>query len=113
MWYWHDDSHRGAQKLTDDLWLTHQSDWPEGYNLATSMNFRFPKCVPTSLKSLIPNASDEAIAMMTDMLQWDPEKRPSAAQVHENSWRFNIVGEKKIGAATLAKVTVKCPGKFF
>lgn len=45
------------------------------------MNFRFPKCVPTSLKSLIPNASSDAVTLMKDMLQWDPEKRPSAAQV--------------------------------
>lgn len=66
----------------------HQSDWPEGYNLGASMNFRFPKCVPTSLRSLIPNASDEAIMLMKDMLQWDPEKRPSAAQVHLNPSKF-------------------------
>ena len=59
-----------------------QSDWPDGYNLASSMNFRFPKCVPTSLRSLVPNASDQAITLMKDMLRWDPEKRPSAAQVH-------------------------------
>ncbi|KAF0046582.1 hypothetical protein F2P81_000215 [Scophthalmus maximus] len=56
------------------------SDWPEGYNLGASMNFRFPKCIPTGLRSLVPNASEQAIALMKDMLQWDPEKRPSAAQ---------------------------------
>jgi len=48
------------------------------------MNFRFPKYVPTSLRSLIPNASDLAVTLMKDMLQWDPEKRPSAAQVRLN-----------------------------
>ncbi|KAM9349873.1 serine/threonine-protein kinase MAK-like [Symphorus nematophorus] len=67
-------------KICQVLGTLKKSDWPEGYNLATSMNFRFPKCVPTSLRSLIPNASNEAIALMKDMLQWDPEKRPSAAQ---------------------------------
>ncbi|GLD50802.1 serine/threonine-protein kinase MAK-like isoform X2 [Lates japonicus] len=67
-------------KICQVLGTLKKSDWPEGYNLAVSMNFRFPKCVPTSLRSLIPNASDEAIALMKDMLQWDPEKRPSAAQ---------------------------------
>uniref|UniRef100_A0A665XAY4 non-specific serine/threonine protein kinase n=1 Tax=Echeneis naucrates TaxID=173247 RepID=A0A665XAY4_ECHNA len=67
-------------KICQVLGTLKKSDWPEGYNLALSMNFRFPKCVPTSLQSLIPNASDEAIALMKDMLQWDPEKRPSAAQ---------------------------------
>lgn len=68
---------------------SYQMDWPEGYNLAASMNFRFPKFVPTSLQSLIPNASNEAIALMKNMLQWDPEKRPSAAQVHLNPSMFH------------------------
>ncbi|XP_041805517.1 serine/threonine-protein kinase MAK-like isoform X2 [Chelmon rostratus] len=67
-------------KICQVLGTLKQSDWPEGYNLATSMNFRFPKCFPTSLKSLIPSASSEAITLMKDMLQWDPEKRPSALQ---------------------------------
>ncbi|XP_062284248.1 serine/threonine-protein kinase MAK-like [Scomber scombrus] len=67
-------------KICQVLGTLKKMDWPEGYNLATSIHFRFPKCVPTSLRSLIPNASDEAITLMKDMLQWDPEKRPSAAQ---------------------------------
>ncbi|XP_062335461.1 serine/threonine-protein kinase MAK isoform X3 [Osmerus eperlanus] len=57
-----------------------KSDWPEGYQLASAMNFRFPQCVPTHLKTLIPNASPEAIALMRDLLQWDPKKRPTAVQ---------------------------------
>ncbi|XP_008277890.1 serine/threonine-protein kinase MAK-like [Stegastes partitus] len=67
-------------KICQVLGTLKKSDWPDGYNLATSMNFRFPKYTPTSLRSLIPNASNEAISLMKDMLQWDPEKRPSAAQ---------------------------------
>ncbi|XP_033505397.2 serine/threonine-protein kinase MAK-like [Epinephelus lanceolatus] len=67
-------------KICQVLGTLKKSAWPEGFNLATSMNFRFPKCVATSLRSLIPNASNEAITLMKDMLQWDPEKRPSAAQ---------------------------------
>lgn len=47
------------------------------------MNFRFPQCVPTHLKTLIPHASNEAIALMRDLLQWDPKKRPTAVQVHK------------------------------
>ncbi|KAL3988790.1 hypothetical protein ACER0C_013108 [Sarotherodon galilaeus] len=67
-------------KICQVLGTLKKLDWPEGFNLAASMNFRFPKCAPTSLRSLIPNASDDAITLMKDMLQWDPEKRPSAAQ---------------------------------
>ncbi|XP_074545700.1 serine/threonine-protein kinase MAK-like [Halichoeres trimaculatus] len=67
-------------KICQVLGTLKKSDWPEGYDLATALNFRFPKCVPTSLRSLIPNASNEAMVLMKDMLQWDPERRPSAAQ---------------------------------
>uniref|UniRef100_A0A8D3ALU7 non-specific serine/threonine protein kinase n=1 Tax=Scophthalmus maximus TaxID=52904 RepID=A0A8D3ALU7_SCOMX len=67
-------------KICQVLGTLKKSDWPEGYNLGASMNFRFPKCIPTGLRSLVPNASEQAIALMKDMLQWDPEKRPSAAQ---------------------------------
>ncbi|XP_036939654.1 serine/threonine-protein kinase MAK-like isoform X2 [Acanthopagrus latus] len=78
-------------KICQVLGTLKKADWPEGYNLATSMNFRFPKCVPTSLRSLIPNASNEAITLMKDMLQWDPEKRPSAAQALR--YRYFHVGQ--------------------
>ncbi|XP_061739742.1 serine/threonine-protein kinase MAK-like [Nerophis ophidion] len=67
-------------KICQVLGTLKKAEWSEGYTLATRINFRFPKCVPTSLSSLIPNASEEAITLMKDMLQWDPKKRPSAAQ---------------------------------
>jgi len=54
--------------------------WPEGIKLAAQMNFRFPQFVPTNLATIIPNASPEAIALMNDLLAFDPNKRPSASQ---------------------------------
>ncbi|XP_045353368.1 serine/threonine-protein kinase MAK isoform X2 [Leopardus geoffroyi] len=67
-------------KICQVLGTPKKSDWPEGYQLASSMNFRFPQCVPINLKTLIPNASSEAIQLMTEMLNWDPKKRPTASQ---------------------------------
>ncbi|KAK5605003.1 hypothetical protein CRENBAI_003594 [Crenichthys baileyi] len=67
-------------KICQVLGTVKKMDWPEGFQLASAMNFRFPQCVPTNLKTLIPNASKEAIALMQDMLQWDPKKRPTAVQ---------------------------------
>ncbi|XP_070842422.1 serine/threonine-protein kinase MAK isoform X1 [Chaetodon trifascialis] len=67
-------------KICQVLGTVKKTDWPEGYQLASAMNFRFPQCVPTHLKTLIPNASNEAIALMRDLLQWDPKKRPTAVQ---------------------------------
>ncbi|XP_029109495.1 serine/threonine-protein kinase MAK isoform X1 [Scleropages formosus] len=68
-------------KICQVLGTVKKTDWPEGYQLASAMNFRFPQCVPTDLRTLIPNASSEAVALMKDMLQWDPKKRPTAVQV--------------------------------
>ncbi|KAM6185868.1 serine/threonine-protein kinase MAK isoform 4-T4 [Rhynchocyon petersi] len=67
-------------KICQVLGTPKKSDWPEGYQLASSMNFRFPQCAPINLKTLIPNASNEAIQLMTEMLNWDPKKRPTASQ---------------------------------
>ncbi|XP_029313110.1 serine/threonine-protein kinase MAK isoform X8 [Cottoperca gobio] len=67
-------------KICQVLGTVKKPDWSEGYQLASAMNFRFPQCVPTHLKTLIPNASNEAITLMRDMLQWDPKKRPTAVQ---------------------------------
>ncbi|XP_023682098.1 serine/threonine-protein kinase MAK isoform X1 [Paramormyrops kingsleyae] len=67
-------------KICQVLGTVKKSDWPEGHHLASAMSFRFPQCVPTNLKTLIPNASSEAISLMKDMLQWDPKKRPTAMQ---------------------------------
>ncbi|XP_075069165.1 serine/threonine-protein kinase MAK isoform X4 [Mixophyes fleayi] len=67
-------------KICQVLGTPKKNDWPEGHQLATSMNFRFPQCVPINLKTLIPNASEEALTLMRDMLHWDPKKRPTASQ---------------------------------
>ncbi|XP_057178849.1 serine/threonine-protein kinase MAK isoform X2 [Triplophysa rosa] len=67
-------------KICQVLGTVKKSDWPEGYQLAAAMNFRFPQCVPTPLKTLIPNATNEALDLMRDLLQWDPKKRPSTVK---------------------------------
>ena len=40
----------------------------------------FPRCPVTPLESIIPNASPDAIDLILKMLQWDPQKRPTAMQ---------------------------------
>lgn len=54
--------------------------WPEGMKLAAQMNYRFPQFVPTSLAQLIPHASPEAIQLMTDLMKFDPNQRPTSSQ---------------------------------
>ncbi|XP_066480058.1 serine/threonine-protein kinase MAK isoform X2 [Tiliqua scincoides] len=73
-------------KICQVLGTPKKSDWPEGYQLAAAMNFRFPQCVSINLKTLIPNASNEAVQFMEDMLKWDPKKRPTASQALKYSY---------------------------
>ncbi|XP_005073766.1 serine/threonine-protein kinase ICK [Mesocricetus auratus] len=67
-------------KICQVLGTPKKTDWPEGYQLSSAMNFLWPQCIPNNLKTLIPNASSEAIQLLRDMLQWDPKKRPTASQ---------------------------------
>ena len=61
-----------------------QAEWPEGHKLAAAMNFRWPQMVRTPLKQIIPHASQDGLNILSDMLAWDPQKRPTCQQVREN-----------------------------
>ncbi|XP_048865684.1 serine/threonine-protein kinase ICK-like [Brienomyrus brachyistius] len=75
-------------KICQVLGTPKKNDWLEGYQLAAAMSFRWPQCVPSNLRTLIPNASTEGIHLMRDLLQWDPKKRPTASQALRYSYFF-------------------------
>ena len=54
--------------------------WPEGLDRAGQLGWSFPQFAPTPLAQLVPNASVEAISLMTALCQWDPARRPTATQ---------------------------------
>ena len=54
-------------------------NWPNGFKLAQQLGYKFPQFKPQNLSMLIKNASEEAIQLITDMLQYDPKKRPTAS----------------------------------
>lgn len=73
-------------KICSVLGTPNKSDWPEGFKLAAAMNFRWPQCVATPLKQLIPNAGADGLTIMRDMMLWDPQKRPTAKQVLQHNF---------------------------
>ncbi|XP_015593952.1 serine/threonine-protein kinase ICK isoform X2 [Cephus cinctus] len=97
-------------KICSVIGTPDKDDWPEGYQLAAAMNFKFPNFTRTSLSILIPNASQEAVTLMEDMLQWNPTKRPTAQQ----SLRYpyfqvggpRVVSSKKIGVGSQREILV-------
>ncbi|KAL5968009.1 Serine/threonine-protein kinase ICK, partial [Taenia solium] len=62
-----------------------QQDWPEGYRLASAMNFRFPNFPPTRLSNIISNASTIVLQLIGELISWNPKKRPTARAV---GWNF-------------------------
>lgn len=59
--------------------LNQQKDWPEGHTLATAMNFKFPLFSAIALETVVTNASPDGIALLTQLLFWNPAKRPTTS----------------------------------
>ncbi|XP_012151456.1 serine/threonine-protein kinase MAK isoform X1 [Megachile rotundata] len=91
-------------KICSVIGTPEKDDWPEGYQLAAAMNFKFPNFTRTSLSVLIPNASQEAVILMEDMLRWNPIKRPTAQQsLRYPYFQVNVqrpINSKKIGVTS-------------
>jgi protein kinase len=79
-------------KICSVLGTPNAATWPDGVKLATNLGIRLPQFFPTSLSSLIPGASPEAIDFLTEILKWDPSKRPSASQALQHPF---FRGERK------------------
>eukprot|EP00606_Chrysophyceae_sp_TOSAG23-5_P000307 GSChrysophyteH2.ASY1.ANO1.1510.1 assembled CDS len=67
-------------KICAILGTPNAKSWSEGLKLASAMQFRFPQFVSTPLSQVLPNASPEGIELLTDLLKWDPQHRPTASQ---------------------------------
>ncbi len=67
-------------KISAILGTPNAKSWAEGLKLASQMQFRFPQFVSTPLQQIFPNASPEGIDLLTDLLKWDPQQRPTASQ---------------------------------
>ena len=67
-------------KICEILGTPNQSDWNEGYNLASQIHFKFPQFRGKKLKNVICRASDNAINLLESMLCFNPAKRPSAVK---------------------------------
>ncbi|KAF6032496.1 ICK [Bugula neritina] len=94
-------------KICTVLGTPSKQAWPEGHQLAAAMNFRWPQCTETPLRTLVPSASPEAIQLMKDTLMWDPKRRPTAAQILKSPY-FTVgqnLGAKSNNSSTFANNT--------
>ena len=67
---------------------THDT-WAKGIQQANLIGFKLPNNSGTDLANIIPNASPKAIEILKQMLQWDPNKRPTAISLLHNPFFAN------------------------
>ena len=60
--------------------------WNDGIRQANIIGMKFPTCPGTDLEKVIPGASAEAIDLMKQMIQWDPNKRATAKNLCFNKF---------------------------
>ena len=77
-------------KMTQILGTPTQITWNEGLQLAKKMNYQFASSTGISLDTIIPDASKEAISMLNDMLNWDPNSRPTAQKLLQHPFFQNF-----------------------
>ena len=67
---------------------THDT-WAKGIQQSNLIGIKLPNNSGTDLAKIIPNASPKAIEVMKQMLQWDPNKRPTASNLLNNPFFAN------------------------
>ena len=73
--------------------------WKKGFELAKQIGFKFPQWMPQNLSSIIPNASNSAIELIGLMLDYNPNKRPTASEWLQHEF-FKITIPIPINAST-------------
>lgn len=77
--------------------------WPEGQTLASGINYTFPTLVKTPLRELVGNASQNALRLMSGMLEWNPDKRPSAQQALDHPYFHGLNLQEIIKDVTMSE----------
>jgi protein kinase len=69
-----------------------QKTWPDAIKLAARLGLRFPNTVPVGLESLVPNASPAGMRLLSELLRYDPARRPTATQALQHEFFTSDAG---------------------
>lgn len=58
--------------------------------LGAKLSFRWPQCARTDLRKIIHSSNNDGIDLIDATLNWDPKRRPTAAQVRTKFFFSNI-----------------------
>ena len=76
-------------KICSVLGTPSHSTWAEGIQQAKRVDIKFPTFQPTPLSQIIPQASSDAIDLLYQMLNWDPNKRATAYNLLQHPFFTN------------------------
>ena len=76
-------------KICSILGTPTHSTWAEGIQQAKKIDMKFPNFPGTKLAEVIPQASSDAIDLMYQMLNWDPNKRATAYNLLQHPFFTN------------------------
>jgi protein kinase len=93
------------------LGIPDEETWPEGVRLSEKAGYSFAAFAdelavetksipPTPLEDKVRTASPRAIRLMKDLLDWNPEERPSANQALQNEYFSAPVSSPKAAPTT-------------
>jgi MAK-like kinase len=57
------------------------SNWSEGVQLGKKIDLKFPISTGNPVSQVVPDASKDAIDLLSEMLRWDPNKRSTASSL--------------------------------
>ncbi|GAB2298063.1 hypothetical protein Dimus_032138 [Dionaea muscipula] len=73
-------------KICSILGPPNWTTFPDAKNIMQLINISFSETLPANLIEIIPNASLEAIDLISQLFCWDPRKRPTAEQCLQHSF---------------------------
>ena len=85
-------------KICSVLGTPNHYTWNEGLQMAKMINIKFPNFNGVELDSIIHDASSDAIDLMKQMLQWDPNKRATAQNLLNHPFFTNYPMSKQLSS---------------
>ncbi|KAL8521402.1 hypothetical protein ACS0TY_011794 [Phlomoides rotata] len=66
-----------------------KTEWSEGLELASAINYQFPQIAGVHLPVLVPGVSADATNLITSLCSWNPLKRPTALEALQHPFFQN------------------------
>ncbi|KAG5885206.1 hypothetical protein JTB14_012229 [Gonioctena quinquepunctata] len=68
-----------------------KTKWPDSYQLAGALGFKFPYFTKILLSDVVPQASQDGIDLIDELLEWNPALRPTAQSALRH--QYFLVGQ--------------------